>query len=263
MIDLHSHIIPEIDDGASDFEEAVNMLKIAEKDGVRTIVATPHVFCDRSEIKDLEKIPEEFKKFKEKVKGFELNIEILQGAENYFVSDLRERLNSFSNILTINKSDYFLVEFPFEFIFPGIKEFIFNIMTDGFIPIICHPERNREFQRNPGLLYEFLKIGALSQVNAGSFKGIYGTEVRLAAYDLLKFNLVHIIASDCHNLEDKEPGLSFLYEKLKVIQKEKIDMLVKIIPGSIISNKPIPDIGTMKDPNAKISFFDLFRRKLK
>jgi protein-tyrosine phosphatase len=263
MIDLHSHIIPEVDDGASDFEEAVKMLKIAEQDGIKTIVATPHVFCDKSNIKDIENISEEFEKFKKKIETSQKNVEILQGAENYFVSDLREKISSFSNILTINNSDYFLLEFPAEFIFPGTKQFIFNVMTDGFIPIICHPERNREFQRNPALLYEFLRIGALSQVNAGSFRGVYGAEVRLIAYDLLKYNLVHIIASDCHNSMERSPSLSFLYEKLNIIQKEKIDMLVRIIPGSIINNKPIPDIGTMKDPNAKISFFDLFRRKLK
>ena len=263
MIDLHSHIIPGIDDGASDFEESVKMLEIAEQDGIKTIVATPHLFCDRSNIKDLEKISEEFEKFKEKIKTSQINIEILQGAENYFVSDLREKISSFSNILTINKSDYFLLEFPSEFIFPGTKQFIFNVMTDGFIPIICHPERNREFQRDPALLYEFLRIGALSQVNAGSFRGVYGAEARLIAYDLLKYNLVHIIASDSHNSMERSPSLSFLYKKLNLIQKEKIDMLVRIIPGAIISNKPVPDIGTMKDPNAKISFFDIFRRKSK
>jgi len=263
MIDLHSHIIPGIDDGASDFEESVKMLEIAEQDGIKTIVATPHFFCDKSKIKDLEKISEEFEKFKKKVEASQINIEILQGAENYFVSDLREKINSFSDILTINKSDYFLFEFPPEFIFPGTKQFIFNMMTDGFIPIIYHPERNSEFQRNPAILYEFLRIGALSQVNADSFRGAYGAEVRLIAYDLLKYNLVHIIASDCHNSMERRPGLSFLYKKLNLIQKEKIDMLVRTIPGSIINNKPVPDIGTMKDPNAKISFFDLFRRKSK
>lgn len=263
MIDIHSHIIPGIDDGSSSIEESIEMLKIAENDGIATIVATPHIFGSVSKMEDPKELQKAFEGFKKKINQYNINLKVLLGAENFFVSSLREKLNEYREILTINNSDYFLLEFPSDFIFPGTKQFIFDVMTHGLIPIICHPERNQVIQRNHDILYQFLQIGALSQINAGSIRGDFGPEARITSMNLLKFNLVQVIASDSHNSEIRIPEMFFIHKELQGFEKEKIDMLVQEVPEAIINNMAIPDLGPIIDPKKKTSFFDFIRRKQK
>lgn len=260
MIDIHTHIIPNVDDGSTSLIESLKMLRIAEADGITKMVATPHTFSFFSKIKDPSGLKTIFTKFKNKIDESGIAIEIFQGSENYLISGLSGYLKKCPEILTINNSDYFLLEFPMNFIFPGTKEFIFNILNDGFIPVICHPERNSVIQENPSLLYEFLISGALCQIDAGSLTGSFGTQPQETANKLLKFNLVHAIASDCHNADTRRPGLSFIYNDLKWAGEEKIDMFLKFIPESIINNKGIPDIGPLKDPKISRSIFSFLRR---
>ncbi len=109
MIDIHSHIIPNVDDGSQSFEESVKMLEASVADGVRAIVATPHMFSQLSKIKDIEKFRNIFSEFKTKSDQLNIGIEIFQGSENYFVSGLKEKLKEYPDILTINSGDYFLL----------------------------------------------------------------------------------------------------------------------------------------------------------
>jgi protein-tyrosine phosphatase len=162
-------------------------------------------------------------------------------------------------MLTINNSDYFLLEFPPDFIFPGTRQFIYNVMQDGYIPIICHVERNRVFRQNPLLLYQFLQMGALSQVTAGSFRGDFGSEVRAAAIEFVKSNMAHVIASDSHHSRYRQPQMSFVYKELKeTVDPQQLDMLTTGIPSAIINNEAIPDTGPMRDPSRRSSVFDFF-----
>jgi len=260
MIDLHTHIIPGVDDGSRSFTESLNMLKIAEEDGIQTMAATPHIFSSAGKITELEQFRQIFSDFRDRVVNSGSSIEIVQGGEVFFTTNLREKMKEFRDILTINGSDYFLLEFPPGFIFPGSDKFIFNILNDGFIPVICHPERNIRIQQDPGILYKFLMTGALSQLDAGSLRGDFGSDASETAYKLLKFNMVHLIASDCHNENSRISGLSFVYEKLQGFEKEKIDIYIKDVPEAIVRNRAVPDIGTIKNPGEKRSIFQIFRR---
>jgi len=263
MIDIHSHIIPAVDDGSSSMKESLEMLKIAWEDGVKAIVATPHIFGQSSRVKHIEHLHHKFMELKKSAEDHHIEIEIMPGAEVFFVSDLREKLKTYWSALTINYSNYFLLEFPADIVFPGSEEYIFELVTDGFIPIICHPERNLAFQQNPHLLYQLLQAGALTQIDAGSLRGDYGLSAYSASVELLKHNLVYIIASDSHHQEFLVPGLSFVYKKLRGIEKEKIDMMVEKIPLAIVSNSAPPDIGPMIEPGNKKSFFDFITRVFK
>jgi len=266
MIDLHSHIIPDVDDGSSSMEESIKMLKIAWEDGVKAMVATPHMFGQVSRIKSIEQLQQKFMELKKRAADNGMEIEILPGAEIFFVSDLREKLKTFGHALTLNSSDYFLLEFPPGIVFPGSEEYIVELVAEGFIPIICHPERNEIFQENPYLLYQLLQAGALSQIDAGSLRGDFGPEAYSASLELLKGNLVHAIGSDCHNAGSRGPGLSFVYKKLRGIrgiEKEKIDMLVEKIPLAIVNNNVPPDIGPMIEPGKRKSIFGFFRSGFK
>lgn len=260
MIDIHSHILPNVDDGSLSFEESVKMLEASVADGIKSIVATPHMFSQLSKIKEIERFRKIFSEFKIKADELNLGIEIFQGSENYFISGLKEKLKAFPDILTINNGDYFLLEFPMNFIFPGTREFIFDILNEGYIPVICHPERNTDIQMNTAILYELLVAGALSQLDAGSIRGDFGSNSREAANKLLKNNLVHAIASDCHDAGLRPPGLSGIKNSLNWIEQEKMDLFLKYIPAAIINNEGTPDIGPLKDPSISRSVFSIFRR---
>jgi protein-tyrosine phosphatase len=263
MIDIHCHIIPAVDDGSSSIEESLQILQIAQDDGVKTMVATPHVF-HIGKFTDLRSnqrrdFLRKFNAFKKSAQAKGSKIELLPGAEVFFITDLREKLIKHREVLTINKSDYFLLEFPPDLVFPGSTEYIGDIVTDGLIPIICHPERNFVFQHNPQLLYRIIQAGALVQVDAGSIRGDFGPTAYATSINLLKHNMVHVVASDCHDSKSRPPGLSFLYEKLREIEKEKIDMLVEKIPLAIVNNDVTPDTGPVLEPGKKTTFFDFLR----
>lgn len=263
MIDIHTHIIPEVDDGSASVETSMEMLKIAEDDGIETIIATPHTFSHASVYKEPEPLREKFLRLKAAAAEKGLKIEILQGAENFFHSRLRDYLREFHELLTINNSDYFLLEFPVDFIFPGSRQFVYNVMSDGYIPIIAHPERNRQLRKDPALLYELLQIGALSQVTAGSIRGDFGPDVRAAAMDFLKWNMVNVIASDSHNVRFRRPEMGFVYRELKEMDRKQIDILTHTAPRAIIDNEAVPDTGSMIDPTRNSSVFDFFKGMFK
>lgn len=267
MIDIHAHILPGVDDGSSSLEESLTMLKIAAEDGIKAIVVTPHIYQVGKYIEFEENQRKEyqlkFNELKENAAHHDIEIEILPGAEVFFVTDLREKLENQRGLLTINNSDYFLLEFPPDMIFPGSEEYIFDLVTDGFIPIICHPERNQVFQQNLRLLYQLLQAGALAQIDAGSIRGDFGSTAYSTCIHLLKHNLVHVIASDCHDSRTRVPGLSFIYKKLPASEREKVDMLLERVPLSIVNNNVLPDTGPMIDPGRRISFFDFIRRVVK
>lgn len=263
MIDIHTHIIPGVDDGAFSMEEALKILKVARADGTKAMVATPHVFSHVSRFSDLGEYRRRFFELKKKAVELHIGVEILPGAEVFFVSDLRDKLKTYKDLLTINGSDYFLLEFPPSVVFPGSREYIYNLVNDGFIPIICHPERSPVFQNDPLILYQLLQVGALSQIDAGSLRGSFGSSAYAAAIELLKLNMVHVIASDCHDPGNRSPGLSFLYKKLSSLGKHKIDMLLEGIPLAIVNNNAVPDIGPMVEPGKKTTFVDFLRGVLK
>jgi protein-tyrosine phosphatase len=259
FIDLHAHIVPGVDDGAESFDEALEMLRMAEADGVAAIVATPHVFSAHNTVKEFEIISRRIRDFHQQVKQSGLNINVLPGAEVFFTADLLEYLAKYQDILTLNHSSYFLLEFPFEFIFPGTRDFIFNVLTEGWIPVIVHPERNHAIQRSPAILYDWVKLGVLVQVNAGSLKGIFGSAAQETAFRLLYHNLVHVIASDAHSPNHRPPLLSFVPALLKNQGIENADFLVHHIPRAILEDKAVPDTGEPLDPQKKTKFFDFLK----
>ena len=262
-VDLHAHIVPDVDDGAKSFEESLKMLHIASTDGIESMAATPHVFSFHNTVKEIEDIIKKRQEFLHRLNQYTVNLRVLPGAEVFFTTNVMEYLREYDELLTLNGSSYFLLEFPFEFIFPGTRDFIFNVLNEGWIPIIVHPERNKIIQRNPGILYDWVKTGALIQVNAGSLKGIFGEEARVTSFHLLHYNLVHVIASDAHSLKRRPPQLSFVYSSLENEGIEIADLLVYSIPRAILDNEAIIDIGEPRDPRKKRKIFDFLKDMFK
>jgi len=239
MVDIHAHIIPGVDDGSSDIEDSINILKNAEKAGYTAIVATPH-YIEGSYIannNDKRKLIDVIKK---EAKIQNISIEIFFGNE-VFITENIENLLSGGKISSINNSRYILVELPRTGGSYGLQSCIFKIFYLGYIPIIAHPERYSFVQKNPNKLIDYIEQGVLFQLNSGSILGCYGKTAKKTAKILLKHDMIHFIATDTHSSK------SFSYDQtaevyklvLKLIGKENTDILMTQNPMNAINNEKI------------------------
>ena len=236
LIDIHSHILPGVDDGAKTLEEALEMCKIAEADGITTIVATPHSM-NGLYINQKETVCRKVDEFNSILKKEKIKINILPGLDLHFYPELLFHLKN-GKILTLNNHGcYLIVEFP-EVISPHIESICFNLQIQGVVPIISHPERNYFFRKNPQLLQDFVDRGALVQVTAMSITGEFGIEAEKAVKNLLKKNLVHIIATDAHSIGKRPPLLSPAVKvAAEIVGEEQAQRMVTTIPERIINQK--------------------------
>lgn len=245
MIDLHTHLLPDWDDGAEDWEEMWRMYSVAHADGIKKIVLTPHIFRLSKYDDDLRVLKERMIQFKKRVKG--IPIEFYRGAEVHVHHEIVNSIKKHN--LSINSTSYVFIEFPSDYILHGVNDLFFNIMLAGFSPIISHPERNSVFAEKPDLLFRLIEKGSLSQVTAMSITGDFGSATKKTAELFMKNNLVHFIASDAHDSEKRPPKLSRAVEEAsKVVGEEKAMAMVTSIPQAILDNEDIPDYGEPVNP---------------
>lgn len=213
MIDIHSHIIPGIDDGARDTAEALSLLRIAQEDGITHIVATPHINSGRFDNDDVN-IMEGLALLKKIIIENNLSIQVAAACElridvghmNRLKAGLIPHFSNYEGLKVI------LLEFPHSHIPPGSENFIKWLFSNGYKPIIAHPERNRDLLRQPSLLKSFISLGCLTQLTAGSITGQFGPEIESFSFQLLKENKVSVVASDAHNIKRRPPILSKAYK---------------------------------------------------
>jgi len=196
MIDIHSHLLPEVDDGSKSLDETLEIVKTAEEYEIHKIVATPHYMEESYQI--------EGKSVKTKVKGLnqilkekDIKVEILPGHEVYITPDLINKFKE-KDILSLNDSRYLLLEMPMNYMPEYLDQVFYDLSVLGYKPVIAHPERNEDVIKNPDILYDWVKDGIIFQLNAGSLFGVYGNNVKKTAFELVDNYLVQVIASDCH-----------------------------------------------------------------
>ena len=266
MIDLHCHILHGLDDGAKSIEEATEMARMAERDGIDKIVATPHLFRGDFIPDDLSIIEKRVESLRHSLAENRINVEVIKGAEVHITHTLIDMIRKNRPHLVLGSSSYILLEFPAGHVFPGVKELFFNLFSEGVRPIIAHPERNYVFMESADLLYGLVEMGALTQANSGSFTGLYGRRVKEAAFRFLGLNLTHFIASDAHN---PRPSAMWLSQAVKNIEEKLGDRslyaLVNDNPHAILEDRELTDIPHPIDPKGmersfRIKIPRLFRR---
>lgn len=199
--DIHCHLLPGIDDGSRTMEETISILKEAESDGVEEIVLTPHYIentrynCSNQNKKEL------INKLKEQVEKENINIKLYLGNEVYINDNLVDLMTN-REIMTINNSRYLLLEFPLTQVYQNSKEILYGLVTMGCVPILAHPERYYEFQKNPNLAEEYVRMGILLQGNYKSLFGKYGRQAKKTLKIFLKKGLITILGSDTHHTSD-------------------------------------------------------------
>jgi len=226
LIDIHTHILPYIDDGAQNFEEALHMANNFAKKGVKKIIATPHNLKGENFPKS-KKILDLINKLNKKIKKQQFDLEILPGAEIYLTPTLDETIKEY-NFLSLNNTEYLLIELPMYFLPPYFDRIIYNLQVMGYTPIIAHPERYLPVIKNQDLLSNWIDKGVYIQLNAGSIQGVYGSKVKKTAESILKKRLAHFIASDSHCKEQKRGSLNDGLNKLeKILSKKEKNIFIK------------------------------------
>lgn len=234
MIDIHCHILPGIDDGPSTIEESIEMARIAYRDGITKIVATPHVRDGRHQ-EGL--IAEKVNLLNSHLSDENIPVEILQGA------DVSAQMDSGQlSDYTINQTKYILIEFPHMFVPKNAWNLLFRMRTGGYYPIITHPERNLSVISHPELLFEMLETGTFVQVTAESLTGSFGIDIQQCACHLLKKGVVTFLATDAHSSTHRPPVLSYgLRVAEKKIGREKAVALVTKNPEKVLRGIPLHD----------------------
>jgi protein-tyrosine phosphatase len=236
MIDIHSHPLPGVDDGAKSFDVAVAMCRGAAEDGTTHMVATPH--CNYSYTFDPDLNRQLLAELQEKVGE---SPKLLLGCDFHLSYDNIQICTQNSKDFTINQSSYLLVELPDQFIPDHISRVYYDILVAGLKPIITHPERNPLLQRHPDLIENWVSIGCLVQVTAQSYTGGFGSRARKIAKMLLDTGLVHFFASDAHDIKRRPPLLSRCYRKVAQDKGEEVaDLLFQKNPEAVINGLPLP-----------------------
>ena len=243
MIDIHSHIIFDVDDGPKSIEESKKLLREAYSQGVRTIVSTSHRRKGMFETPE-EKIATNFLKVREMAKEVADDLIIAYGAEIYYTPDVVEKLEK-KLIPTLNDSRYALIEFSMNTPYREMHKGVSNILMLGITPVIAHIERYDALENNEKRVRELIDMGCYTQVNSSHvlkpklFGETYKFMKKRAQY-FLERDLVHVIASDMHNLDHRPPHMGEAYDIIaKKYSEDKAKELFKDNPRKIIMDQLI------------------------
>lgn len=238
MIDLHTHLLFNTDDGVENMEKTIFQIEDAVKVGIDTICFTPH-YIEPEYTKNKIQNQRKLDKIKMELKRRNIDIKLYLGNEIYISENINEFLDK-NNITTIANSDYVLIELPRNIELKNTKELLEKIIHKGKKIIIAHPERYLYVQKNIEYFDNFIKDGKLYlQGNYGSIIGIYGKETQKTIIKMIKQKKIHILASDIHknNLYKKMPDI--LLKLKKIADKKYINELTQEIPKKIINNDQI------------------------
>ena len=206
MIDIHSHILPDLDDGPATLEESLAIAREAAADGIGAMIATPHMHngiyrCSAGEI------GERVKDLNAELDKSGIPLTVYPGAEVQLVPGLNDLLGS-GKACTLNNSRYVLIELAATFLPDTAKEEFFTLRLNGYIPILAHPERHPRLQKDLDFMAELVRMGTLCQLTAQSLTGGAGKSAQAAASKMLENNLAHILATDVHSSKWRKPVLS-------------------------------------------------------
>lgn len=240
MIDIHSHILPGLDDGSQDMDKSIAMAEVAADTGVTAIIATPH--CNQKRVfenyasPELQKCVEEFKK---EIEDAGINLAVCLGAEVFATSDLIQLYRE-HKLMTLNYSRYMLVEFDFFADLGFMEKTLYSLMDEGVVPVLAHPERYVGIQQAPDAAMIWHDEGVGIQLNKGSLFGRFGRGAYHLSNVLLESGHVSCIASDAHGAYRRTPDMSAVDAMLR---EEYSEMTAKLLlcdnPERIMTNQEL------------------------
>ena len=238
MVDLHTHILPQIDDGAGSCEEAVRLIKIEIASGVDTIALTPHYYIERdSSASFARKRDAAYAKLNDALQTAGVSVNLVKGAEVFLCPDALKYGNR--NTLCYAHTGYMLVELPDTYFPEWAPEVLAAMLNSGVTPVLAHVERYDALINKPDMLFEIVRSGVLVQTNAGSLIN-ESYKIRSALFRLIEHNLIHLIVSDTHSIDHRPPFLKTAMETIvDRYGSEKADYFVRNSRNIICNKKPV------------------------
>lgn len=241
MIDLHSHLLPAVDDGAADLQEALAMCRAAAADGCTAMVATPHLRHEMWRNGNRRQLEELWRNLKEQAAVY---LEVHLGGEIAVNSESCHELQLLpeGDLLSLAGSRYLLLEFHPRGIGPDPEDLIHELVIEGWHPVIAHPERIPWLAKDLGYLEALCEVGALVQITAMSVAGDMGRFTQTAVDRMLDDELVHFVASDAHDTRIRRPGLSKAFRRVVDTWGEATARALFITnPRSVLSNRSLQE----------------------
>lgn len=238
MIDMHSHILPNIDDGARNVEETFELMKEAEKVGFEAIISTSHYKEGYYETATPERelwINLIYQKLKEE----KINLELYLGNEIYLSENIISLLEE-GKASTINDTSYVLFEMPLNMEPFNLYNVVYEMLQYKLVPILAHPERYTFIQEEPELIYDLIEQGVLMQSNYASITGYYGRKAQIIIEKMLENNMVHFLGSDAHRVGTIYPKIPDTIKQItQIVGEEKIEKLTTANAKLVLQNKRI------------------------
>ena len=240
MIDIHTHVLPGVDDGSQSMEMSLDMLELAAESGVHTLVTTPHCnIPDEFENYADEAMAERWKRLEAEAARAQIPVKLCRGMEIFATDELPELLEK-ERVWTLNGTKYFLVEFSFEEDPAFCRDVLRRCTALGFRPVIAHPERYYFVQEEPWIAYEFCVSGYGLQVNKGSILGRFGRAPRQTAELILQHGLCACVASDAHRPDQRSTYMTELRDYLENEYGEAyMRLLLEENPSRILSDREL------------------------
>jgi protein-tyrosine phosphatase len=251
VVDLHSHILPGLDDGADDIEVSLGMARIAVGEGVRTMAATPHVNFDFTF--DPDTVMSRVGELNAALADADLALTVLPGAEISMPS-AAELTDGELASLSIGGGRTLLIESPYLKGVASMEDLLFDLQLRDFRVLLSHPERCPIFQDDPDRLRRIVARDVYCAVNSGSLAGAFGRRVRAFAVDLVRGGLVHSIASDAHDEEHRPPGL---LAGIRAAEQElpgltdQADWYTRDAPTALATGKQLPARPALPKPRPR------------
>lgn len=235
MIDFHTHILENLDDGVTSLEEAINVLNEAKELGFTKIISTTHYYIPKEYVAKERERKKALTILKKNVK----DIEILLGSE-IFINSYIDELIKDKEASTINNSKYILFEIPFYDEYRELENTIINLISKGYKLILAHPERYIIYQEHPKKLEELIDLGVYLQCNYLSILGFYGKKAQKIVEILYRHNMVSLLGSDVHHEKIFYPHIRDAIQKIiQIVGEEKFEQISNLNAEIVVKNKEL------------------------
>lgn len=234
MIDIHSHILPGVDDGARTVADSVDIVRELSRSGITDIVATPHYVTETAYISKRERNQELLFELRSALLEESIDVNIFLGNEIYIDHSVAELISN-GLVATMAGGSYVLVELPLNGEYPNYKDILSDLIGCGFNVILAHPERYAITQENYDILLELNEIGVLFQANLGSIMGQYGRTARKLVKKLLKDDLIFAFGSDNHYCHGADFWIDAQKRIGKICSERQLKQVLVTNPRKIIS----------------------------
>jgi protein-tyrosine phosphatase len=242
LIDIHCHLLPGMDDGATGWDEALAMADIAAQDGIRAIIATPHQLGSYVGNRG-ETIRARVAQLQPMLDKRQTQVTVLAGADVRVETDLARRIRSGDVLTLADQRRHVLLELPHEVYLP-LEGVLAELGRTGLVAILSHPERNLGILRQPDVLGPLVRAGCLVQITAASLTGGFGSRVQTFAESLVRRGLVHFVATDAHSTRSRAPRLSAAFHRVAALAGRKAAITLccenpaRVMAGDDVSVRP-------------------------